>query len=73
MSCVFPGVPEILANAFLSVNMLISDDLPTFDLPIKQYSGKCELGTSIYVLKEPLKLFLEKNKFKNRDALDIFR
>jgi hypothetical protein len=39
MSWVLPGVPEVLARPFLEVNMLINDDLPTFDLPIKANSG----------------------------------
>jgi hypothetical protein len=44
MSCVLPGLPEILAKFFLSVNILINDDLPTFDLPINAYSGKGSFG-----------------------------
>ena len=47
-------------------------DFPTFDLPTKQHSGKCSFGTSIKELNDPLKVFLEKNKFSERDALDIF-
>jgi hypothetical protein len=39
MSWVFPGVPEVLAKPFLDVNILIKEDLPTFDLPIKANSG----------------------------------
>jgi hypothetical protein len=39
MSCVLPGVCEVLAKPFLPVSILISDDLPTFDRPIKAYSG----------------------------------
>ena len=47
-------------------------DFPTFDLPIKQHSGKCLLGTSVKELNDPSKLLLEKNKFSDLDALEIF-
>ena len=30
---------DVLANAFLCVNALINEDLPTFERPIKAYSG----------------------------------
>jgi hypothetical protein len=39
MSCVLPGVCDVLANPFFAVSILMSDDLPTFDRPIKAYSG----------------------------------
>ena len=38
MSCVLPGVDEILAILLRVVTKLISDDLPTFDRPIKANS-----------------------------------
>lgn len=44
MSCVLPGLPEVFAKLFRLVSMLISDDLPTLDRPIKAYSGKLLLG-----------------------------
>ncbi len=44
MSCVFPGRPDVLAKFFRSINILIKEDLPTFDLPIKAYSGKGSFG-----------------------------
>ena len=36
----------VLDNLFLSTNILISEDLPTFDLPKNTYSGKPVLGHS---------------------------
>ena len=33
MSCVFPGLPEVLAIFFWFTNALINEDLPTFDRP----------------------------------------
>jgi hypothetical protein len=51
MSCVFPGFPEIFARFLCPVSMLISEDLPTFDLPIKAYSGILSFGhLRIFVL-----------------------
>jgi hypothetical protein len=43
-SLVFPGVFEAFAREFLWVNLLISDDFPTFDLPKKANSGYCGGG-----------------------------
>ena len=39
MVCVLPGVTEVLASFFELVSMLIKDDLPTLDLPMKANSG----------------------------------
>ena len=51
MSFVFPGVPDIFANFFFWQIELIKEDFPTFDLPIKAYSGiKSEGQSSILVL-----------------------
>ena len=44
MSCVFPGLDEVFAKEWCRVSALIKEDLPTFDLPIKAYSGKGWLG-----------------------------
>ena len=44
MSCVFPGVAEVLASFSLSQIRLITDDLPTLLLPINAYSGLSGLG-----------------------------
>ena len=44
MSSVLPGVDEVLANFLLLVSMLIRLDLPTFERPIKAYSGFVSLG-----------------------------
>jgi hypothetical protein len=44
MSCVFPGVDDVLAKPPCRVSMLISDDLPTLERPMKAYSGKLLLG-----------------------------
>jgi len=46
MSWVFPGFPEVLASCFRSVSMLIKEDFPTFELPIKANSGNDDLGQS---------------------------
>ena len=47
MSCVLPGLPEIFANLLRSVTMLINEDLPTLDLPIKAYSGFPSVGHNL--------------------------
>lgn len=39
MSCVLPGVCEVFASPFLPVNIFINDDFPTFERPMKAYSG----------------------------------
>ena len=44
MSNVFPGVAEVLANFLLFVSILIRLDFPTFERPIKAYSGFVSLG-----------------------------
>src|SRR5574344_2279316 len=44
MSNVLPGVAEVFANFLLLHNILIRLDLPTFDLPIKAYSGLVSAG-----------------------------
>jgi hypothetical protein len=42
-----PGVLEIFAIEFLPTNILMRDDFPTFDLPIKAYSGLSISGHSL--------------------------
>jgi len=44
MVCVFPGFPEVLAMPFCWANILIKDDFPTLERPIKAYSGKWASG-----------------------------
>ena len=44
MSSVLPGVDDVLASLRLFVSMLMRLDLPTFDLPMKAYSGFVSLG-----------------------------
>jgi hypothetical protein len=44
---VFPGVEEVLARFFLPVSKLIREDFPTFDLPVKAYSGITGGGRSL--------------------------
>ena len=39
ISIVLPGVAEVFARFFLSVSILINEDLPTFDRPMNAYSG----------------------------------
>ena len=46
----FPGVEDVLASFFLPVNMLIKEDLPTFDLPMKANSGSPSIGHFLYVV-----------------------
>ena len=38
MSIVLPGVEEVIARDFLPVSILMRDDFPTFERPIKAYS-----------------------------------
>ena len=45
-SLVFPGVEEVIASFFLPVSMLISEDFPTFDLPMNANSGNLAAGLS---------------------------
>ena len=44
MSSVFPGVALVLANFLLLVSILMRLDLPTFERPMKAYSGFVSLG-----------------------------
>jgi hypothetical protein len=44
ISRVFPGVSEIFAKPFLPVSMLIREDLPTLDRPMKANSGRADGG-----------------------------
>jgi len=44
MSCVFPGVFEILASFELLQSIFIKEDFPTLLLPINAYSGLSGLG-----------------------------
>ena len=44
MSCVWPGVAETLASAFTPASILSSEDLPTFDRPMKANSGTSRAG-----------------------------
>ncbi len=44
MSCVFPGVPDVLARPFLEVSILMSEDFPTLERPIKANSGLPSVG-----------------------------
>ena len=39
INIVFPGVAEVIASDLRPVSILISDDLPTLERPIKAYSG----------------------------------
>jgi hypothetical protein len=44
MSCVFPGFPEVFAILFRSQIILMSDDFPTLERPMKAYSGNAGAG-----------------------------
>ena len=44
MSSVLPGVALVLARFFLPVSIFIRLDLPTFERPIKAYSGLVSFG-----------------------------
>jgi hypothetical protein len=39
MSIVLPGVADVMASLGLRVSMLMRLDLPTFERPMKAYSG----------------------------------
>jgi GTP-binding protein EngB required for normal cell division len=43
---VLPGLTDVLDSVQLFVSVFISDDLPTFDLPIIANSGKSDIGHS---------------------------
>ena len=51
-----PGERETRANFFRPVSILIRDDLPTFDLPVKAISGLSDTG-------QPVRLLLEEINF----------
>ena len=40
MSWVFPGFCEVIARPFFPVSMLMREDFPTLDRPMKAYSGR---------------------------------
>lgn len=44
ISMVFPGVAEVMARPFRPVSMLMRLDLPTFERPMKAYSGRLPAG-----------------------------
>jgi hypothetical protein len=44
ISWVFPGVPEVLAKPFLEQSILIKEDFPTLERPIKANSGLPSMG-----------------------------
>ena len=44
MVCVLPGCADVFARFFCAVSRLISEDLPTFERPIKANSGKPVVG-----------------------------
>ena len=44
MSCVFPGFTAVFASSLRFVSILIKEDFPTLDLPIKAYSCRSEGG-----------------------------
>ena len=44
MSMVFPGVEEVIASPLRPVNILMRLDFPTFERPIKAYSGNVPAG-----------------------------
>lgn len=51
ISLVLPGFEDVRASFFWLHNMLIRDDLPTFERPIKANSGNLGEGLSlIFVL-----------------------
>ena len=51
MVIVLPGVEDVFASCFLLVNILINEDLPTLERPMKAYSGLLAAGSlSIFVL-----------------------
>ena len=47
-----PGVLLVLANFFVLVTELIILDLPTFDLPTKQHSGKFSYKIFLHVYQK---------------------
>ena len=54
-SLVFPGLLEVIASFLLRQSMLIRDDLPTFDLPMKANSGNFCFGFSEILVLLPEK------------------
>ncbi len=44
ISCVLPGLEDVLASFVWLVSILISEDLPTLERPIKAYSGRVGAG-----------------------------
>ena len=44
MATVLPGTDEVLAKPLRCTSILISDDLPTLERPMKAYSGMLSFG-----------------------------
>ena len=44
MSCVLPGFCEVIASPLCPVSILMSEDLPTLERPMKAYSGSVLWG-----------------------------
>jgi hypothetical protein len=54
-SFVFPGVWEVFASFELEQSMLIREDLPTFDRPMKANSGSRSDGFWLTLVEEETK------------------
>ena len=53
MSFVLPGVEDVIARRPLPVSILISELLPTFDLPMKANSGNLRPGLDETLVQLP--------------------
>jgi len=59
INLVFPGFEEVCANLLWLHNILIKEDLPTFDLPTNANSGNLGSGLSSTLTELPENMTLE--------------
>jgi hypothetical protein len=57
ITCVLPGVPEVLAASLDFRSALINDDFPTLDLPINATSGLSGGGHIFHSVLDLIKLY----------------
>lgn len=75
MSLVFPGVTEIFANFLLFVRAFIKEDFPTFERPIKAYSGMVGFGhpsiVTALITNSAALIFITRNYCKTNIAFKM--
>jgi hypothetical protein len=65
-------VDEVLARFFLPVNILINEDFPTFDRPMKANSGFPSVGhfaISVFEMRNVASLIIMVQRYLNKNIL----